>query len=183
MTRTAALATAALLVAAAAAVPLGSASPGTLAVPAGCWLGKGTHAGAFASGPVKGKVTSGTIELQLWVGKGGSAVGLLRTGGIGKGTLAVSGSKLVLTVTMKGLFDVTGSASKLVVNGEDRWTGKAVGTGQFISVPVKLVLPVKNASLKVLAVTASRVTFRYGATAFAAKRVKTLPEPVGKLCR
>lgn len=156
-------------------------SPGS-AVPAGCWLGKGTHAGTFASGPVRGKVTNGTIELQLWVGKGGSAVGLLRTGGIGKGTLTVSGSKLVLTVTMKGTFDVTGSASKLVVNGEDRWTGKAVGTGQFISVPVKLVLPVKKASLKVVAVTPSRVTFRYGETAFVAKRVKTLPKPMGQLC-
>ncbi len=153
------------------------------AVPPGCWLGKGTHSGTFASGPVKGTVTSGTIELHLWVGKGGgNAVGLLRTGGIGKGTLSISGSKLALTVVMKGRFDVTGTASKLVVNGTDRWTGKAVGSGQFITVPVKLELPVKKAPLTILAVKPGRITLRYGKAAFVASRVKKLPKPVGELC-
>lgn len=152
-------------------------------IPPGCWLGKGVHAGTFAAGSVTGKVTNGTIELQLWVGKGGAdAVGLMRTGGIGKGTLTLSGSKLTLTVVMKGSFDVTGTASKPVVNGTDRWTGKAVGSGQFITVPVKLVMPVEKASLTVVAVTPTRVTLRYGKAPFVAKRTKTLPGPVGKLC-
>lgn len=165
-----------------AATPGGWTAP-PKSVPPGCWLGTGTHAGTFASGPVKAKVTSGTIQLQLWVGKGGAdAVGLLKTGGIGKGTLAVSGSKLTLTIVMKGSFDVTGTASKLVVNGSDRWTGKAVGSGQFITVPVKLVLPVKNQPLTIVAVTPSRVTFRYGKAPFAAVRRKALPGPVGELC-
>lgn len=166
------------------AIPADSAaSPTANTVPPGCWLGKGTHAGTFASGPVKGTVTSGTIELQLWVGKAGKdAVGLLRTGGIGKGSLVVSGSKLTLSLVMKGRFDVTGSASKLVVNGTDRWKGKATGSGQFISVPVSLELPVKNAMLAIVSVTPSRVTLRYGKAAFVAKRVKALPKPVGQLC-
>jgi hypothetical protein len=161
----------------------GSASGGAKGIPPGCWLGKGVHAGTFASGPVKGTVSSGTIGLELWVGKGGEdAVGLLRTGGIGKGSLSLSGSKLKLTVLMKGRFDVTGSAAKLVVNGKDRWTGKAVGTGQFTSIPVALELPVKNAALTVVAVTPSKVTLRYGKAPFVVTRVKKLPDPVGKLC-
>jgi hypothetical protein len=169
------------------AAALGAGASGQAAstagkVPAGCWLGKGTHAGTFSSGPVKGKVTSGTIELHLWVGTDGDAVGLMRTGGIGKGTLKVAGSSLVLTVVMTGTFDVTGSATKLVVNGVDRWKGKAVGTGQFLTVPVDLKLPVKNAALAVVAVTPTRITLRYGKAAFVANRVKTLPKPVGSLC-
>jgi len=167
------------LFAAPAATP---ASAGAAKVPSGCWLGKGVHAGSFASGPVQGKVTSGTIALHLWVGKGGDAVGLLTTGGIGKGAVKVSGSTLSLTVVMKGRFDVTGSASKLVVNGKDRWAGTAKGSGQFISVPVKLVLPVKNAPLAIVAVQHNRVTFRYGKAPFVANRVKKLPKPVGELC-
>lgn len=154
-----------------------------IAVPPGCWLGKGVHAGTFASGPVRGRVTSGTIDLHLWVGKGGSdAVGLLRTGGIGKGSLAVAGSKLTLTVVMTGRFDVTGSATQLVVNGSDRWKGKAVGSGQFTTLPVDLKLPVKKAPLTIVGVTPSRITLRYGKTLFTATRVKKLPDPVGKLC-
>jgi hypothetical protein len=151
-------------------------------IPAGCWLGKGVHGGTFASGPVKGKITSGTIELHLWVGKGGDAVGLMRTGGIGKGTLSLSGSSLVLTVVMKGTFDVTGSATKLVVNGKDRWKGKAVGKGQFLTVPVDFTFPVKKAPLEIVSVTQSRITLRYGKAPFVANRVKTLPKPVGSLC-
>lgn len=173
------------------ALSLVAASPGPGAteateatkVPPGCWLGTGVHAGAFASGPVTGRVTSGTIRLTLWVGKGGAdAVGLLQTGGIGNGTLSISGSTLKLRVVMKGRFDVTGSASKLVVNGTDSWTGKAVGSGQFITVPVSLKLPVKNAPLAIVTATARRVTFRYGKTNFVAVRAATLPKPVGALC-
>lgn len=165
------------------AVGSASASSGSAKIPAGCWLGKGVHAGTFASGPVKGRVSSGTIALQLWVGKGGTdAVGLLTTGGIGNGSLSLSGSKLKLTVVMKGRFDVTGSATKLVVNGKDRWNGKATGTGQFTSLPVSLELPVKGAPLAIVAVLPSRITLRYGKAAFVANRVKKLPDPVGKLC-
>jgi hypothetical protein len=132
---------------------------------------------------VQGRVSSGTIGLHLWVGKGGAdAVGLLTTGGIGNGSLSLGGSKLKLTVVMKGRFDVTGSATKLVVNGTDSWTGKATGSGQFASVPVALKLPVKNAPLTVVAVSPGRVTFRYGKAPFVAVRVKKLPNPVGKLC-
>ena len=152
-------------------------------IPPGCWLGSGVHAGTFASGSVKGTVTSGTIKLQLWVGKAGAdAVGLLTTGGIGNGSLSLGGSKLKLTVVMKGRFDVTGTATKLVVNGADKWDGKAKGSGQFVSVPVSLKLPVKNASLAIVAVTPTRITLRYGKASFVAKRVKTLPKPVGGLC-
>lgn len=183
MTRPSALVLAATLLCVAWASAGSAAAPGGAGVPPGCWLGKGTYSGTFASGSVTGKVTSGTIELHLWVGKAGKdAVGLLRTGGVGKGSLLVSGSKLSLSVVMKGRFDVTGSASKLVVNGKDRWKGKAVGSGQFISVPVDLTFPVKNATLAIVAVTPSRVTLRYGKAAFLAKRVKTLPKPVGQLC-
>ena len=166
------------------AIGVASAAPSAVhAIPPGCWLGKGVHSGTFASGPVKGKVTSGTIELHLWVGKGGGdAIGLMRTGGIGKGTLSLSGSSLVLTVVMTGKFDVTGSATKLVVNGKDRWKGKAVGKGQFITVPIDFTLPVKKAPLEIVSVTPSRVTLRYGKAQFVASRVKTLPKPVGSLC-
>lgn len=165
-----------------------SAGPGSAAleaakIPPGCWLGKGVHAGTFASGPVQGRVSSGTIGLQLWVGKGGAdAVGLLTTGGIGNGSLSLSGSKLKLTVVMKGRFDVTGSATKLVVNGKDRWNGEATGSGQFASVPVQLELPVKGAPLAIVSVQPTRITLRYGKTAFVANRVKTLPKPIGQLC-
>jgi hypothetical protein len=170
------------------AAALGAGASGEAAstagkIPAGCWLGKGVHSGTFATGSVKGKVTSGTIELHLWVGKDGDAVGLMRTGGIGKGTLKVAGSSLVLTVVMTGKFDVTGSATKLVVNGMDRWKGKAVGQGQFITVPIDLKFPVKNAPLEIVAVTPTRITLRYGKAAFVANRVKTLPKPVGSLCK
>lgn len=169
--------------AALATVAPGSAATAAATVPPGCWLGKGVHAGTFASGPVQGRVSSGTIGLHLWVGKGGAdAVGLLTTGGIGNGSLSLGGSKLKLTVVMKGRFDVTGSATKLVVNGTDSWTGKATGSGQFASVPVALKLPVKNAPLTVVAVSPGRVTFRYGKAPFVAVRVKKLPNPVGKLC-
>ncbi len=160
-----------------------AASPAVHAIAPGCWLGKGVHAGMFGSGPVTGKVTSGTIELHLWVGKGGGdAVGLLRTGGIGKGSLSTGGSKLTLTVVMTGKFDVTGSATKLVVNGKDRWKGKAVGKGQFITVPVDFTFPVKKAPLEIVSVTPARITLRYGKAPFVANRVKTLPKPVGSLC-
>jgi hypothetical protein len=161
----------------------GSAARETAKIPHGCWLGKGVHAGAFATGPVKATVTSGTIELHLWIGKSGSdAVGLLRTGGIGKGTLSISGSKLSLTVVMNGRFDVTGSASKLVVNGKDRWKGKARGSGQFVSVPVDFTFPVKAAPLAIVAVQPARITLRYGKAVFVANRAATLPKPVGALC-
>lgn len=166
-----------------ATAPGAHPAPPPKEVPPGCWLGKGAHAGSFASGPVKGTVSSGTIKLHLWVGEdGGDAVGLLSTGGIGKGTLALAGSKLSLTVVMKGRFDVTGSASKLVVHGSDRWNGKAVGSGQFVTIPVELVLPVKQAPLTIVAVTPSRVTLRYGKAPFVAVRTKALPKPVGALC-
>lgn len=169
-----------LSLAAASAEP---GAAGTAKIPPGCWLGTGVHAGAFGSGPVKGRVTNGTIQLHLWVGKGGAdAVGLMRTGGIGKGTLEIAGSKLTLTVVMTGKFDVTGSASKLKVTGKDRWKGKAVGSGQFVSVPVDLTLPVKGAPLTIVAVTPTRVTLRYDKASFLAKRVKTLPKPLGGLC-
>ena len=152
-------------------------------IPGGCWLGKGVHAGSFATGPVKATVTSGTIELHLWVGKGGGdAVGLLRTGGIGKGSLSISGSKLSLTVVMKGRFDVTGGATKLVVNGKDRWKGKATGSGQFASIPVDLEFPVKAAPLAIVAVRPTRITLRYGKAVFVANRAAKLPKPVGALC-
>lgn len=160
-----------------------AAAPSAISIPPGCWLGKGVHAGSFATGPVKATVTSGTIELHLWVGKGGGdAVGLLRTGGIGKGTLSISGSKLSLTLVMKGRFDVTGSATKLVVNGKDRWKGKAKGSGQFVSVPVDLEFPVKAAPLAIVAVRPARITLRYGKALFVANRAATLPKPVGALC-
>ena len=161
----------------------GSAAREAVTIPPGCWLGKGVHAGSFATGPVKATVTSGTIELHLWVGKGGGdAVGLLQTGGIGKGTLSISGSKLNLTVVMKGRFDVTGSASKLVVNGKDRWKGKAKGSGQFVSIPVDLAFPVKAAPLAIVAVRPARITLRYGKAVFVANRAATLPKPIGALC-
>ena len=132
-------------------------------IPPGCWLGKGVHAGTFASGPVKGRVSSGTIGLQLWVGKGGAdAVGLLTTGGIGNGSLSLSGSKLKLTVVMKGRFDVTGSATKLVVNGKDRWNGKATGTGQFTSLPVSARAPRQGCTARDRRGPPSRITLRYG---------------------
>ncbi len=84
---------------------------------------------------------------------------------------------------MKGRFDVTGTASKLVVNGVDRWDGKAKGSGQLaIDIPVSLKLPVKNAPLTIVAVHPSRITLRYGKAAFVANRVKKLPKPVGELC-
>ena len=110
------------------------------------------------------------------------AIGLMRTGGIGKGTLNLSGSSLALTVVMNGKFDVTGSATKLVVNGKDRWKGKAVGKGQFITVPVDFTFPVKKAPLEIVSVTPARITLRYGKAPFVANRVKTLPKPVGSLC-
>lgn len=161
----------------------GAAAPRATTIPPGCWLGKGVHAGTFASGSVQGNVTSGTIELHLWVGKAGKdAVGLLNTRGIGKGSLSLSGSKLTLTVVMKGRFDVTGTAAKLVVNGKDTWSGKAVGSGQFLTVPVSLSLPVKGAPLAIVRATPARVKLRYGKTVFVATRVKTLPKPVGQLC-
>ncbi|MCZ7588631.1 MAG: hypothetical protein M5U27_07180 [Gaiella sp.] len=169
-----------------AALVLAAGAPGApraAAIPSGCWLGKGVHAGTFASGPLKARVTSGTIQLHLWVGKAGTdAVGLLRTGGVGKGSLSMSGSKLTLTVVMKGRFDVTGTPVKLVVNGKDTWNGKAVGSGRFLTIPVSLQLPVKGAPLTIVAATPSRVTLRYGKAAFVATRVKTLPKPVGQLC-
>lgn len=178
--RTLALVTSVLAALAAGSVGGAALDAGT--VPAGCWLGKGSYSGTYASGPVTARVTSGTISLRLWVGKNGDAVGLLDTGAVGKGNVKISGSTLALTVLMKGRFDVTGSTTKLVVNGKDRWKGKAVGKGQFLTVPVDLTLPVKNASLAIVAATPSRVTFRYGKAAFVANRVKKLPKPVGDLC-
>lgn len=53
-----------------AALVLAAGAPGApraAAIPSGCWLGKGVHAGTFASGPLKARVTSGTIQLHLTI--------------------------------------------------------------------------------------------------------------------
>lgn len=170
-----------ILPAAAIARPHGALGP---AKP-GCWLAKGHFSGSYVSGPVKAKVTSGTIDMRLWVGKGGELVGLLSTGGVGNGTLSMSGSKLKLTVLITGTFDVTGSPAAMKVNGAYRWKGTAKGSGVFGgagAIPVDLKLPVKNQPLTVVSATPTRMVLRFGNATFTALKVKTLTGPVGKLC-
>jgi hypothetical protein len=160
--RIGALAAAAMLVAAPA-----RSSPQAKAFPAGCWIGKTTYAGTFASGGVTGKVTNGKQTFVLWVANGATgpervAVGFVKVTGKGSGTLTISGSKLSLDVKILGDYELNGSASHVVATGSYVYTGIAQGNGPFLpAVPVKLRFPVNGAVLAIQSVTPTRVSGRF----------------------
>jgi hypothetical protein len=145
-----------------ASTPAGSVSAKTF--PAGCWIGKTSYGGTYASGGVNAKVTNGKQTFVLWVSNASSplarvAVGYIKQSGSGFGTLTISGSKLALQLKIAGDYELNGSASHVVATGRYTLTGVAKGTGQFLpSIPVKLRYPVNGAVLTVKTVTATKVS-------------------------
>jgi len=166
--------------------PAATSAPASKAVPAGCWIGKSTYKGTYASGPVKATVTNGKQTFVLWVGSdkpAAQAVGLLTVTGIGSGTLTISGSKLALKVKILGDYDLTGTAGAVKVNGTYSMTGTAKGSGQFLpSVPVKLKFPVKNAPLTIATVTPGKVAGVFGKAPWSATRRAGAPSKSPAAC-
>ena len=144
-----------------------TAQPLAKAFPPGCWIGKATYGGTFASGGVTGKVTNGKQTFVLWVSGGATgpdrvAIGFIKVTGKGSGTLTVSGSKLALELKILGDYELNGSASHVVATGYYTYTGVAKGSGQFLpAIPVKLRFPVNDATLTIQTVTPTKVSGRF----------------------
>jgi hypothetical protein len=157
-------------------------SPLAKAFPAGCWIGKSTYGGTYATGPVKGKVTNGKQTFVLWVGPAGSAVGFLTVTGIGTGALRVAGSELALEVKILGDYDLTGTAADVEVNGSYSMTGTALGTGQLAGeFPVKIKRPVKGV-LTIKTVSPQKVTGAFAKAPWSATRRAGAPSKRPDAC-
>jgi hypothetical protein len=175
MRRSLAILVAPVVAALVVAVPTGAQSSKVKAFAPGCWKGKGQGNIIGLSSPAPGitvNISKSSYTFKLAVLKT-QAVGFLDFVGHGTGSSTVGGVTTDVELDMKGDLDLTGTPSKVVINGDVAIKGVAIVGGA--SVPLDLSGPVSNVPLTITTAAPTKVAGTAGKSKWTAVRVAKKP--------
>jgi hypothetical protein len=152
----------------------GAATPASRAkaFPTGCWKGKGHGTIIGISSPAPGvtvNLDKASYTFKLGVFKSKDVIGFLDFVGHGTGSVSAGGTTTYVELALAGKMDLTGTPSKVVMNGDVDMKGVAmVGA---TSIPLDFSGPVTNVPLTIKAVAPTKVTGTAGKSVWTALRV------------